>query len=176
MSKTALERFLQKIDREGPAQPHMLTPCWVWTGARNKNGYGRFAVASGKIINAHCFAYERLGGFTLGDGLVLHRCDNPACVRPAHLYEGTHKDNAQDREQRARGNHATGVRHGCSTHPGLRQGVGNGHAKLTENDVRSIRVRHKSGERQVDLAKAFGLTKEGIFNIVKHKTWRHVEG
>lgn len=173
--KTLKERFWEKVDKSGPTQAHMLTPCWRWVASKDASGYGKLATAPSKWRRAHVVSWVEIHGRPLQD-CVLHHCDFPECTNPDHLYEGTRKDNAQDREQRGRGNHASGARHGCSTNPGLRAGEKNSHAKLTESDVRLIRSRFSKGERQVDLAREFGLTREGVFGIVRGKTWRHVEG
>lgn len=172
--KTVEERFWCKVNKHGRLVRHMTTYCWEWTAAKNQDGYGRFAF-QGKVTNAHIVSFLLAGKELKSGECVLHTCDNPSCVRPHHLYAGTKKDNAQDRESRGRANHATGLRHGCSTHPGLRRGEGNSHARLTEAQVRSIIQRLKRGEKQTALAKEFALTRQAIFGIASGKTWRHVE-
>ena len=79
--------------------------CWVWVGTKYPNGYGRFGVF-GKNVYAHRFAFEI---FNLVEGempkglFVCHSCDNPSCVNPEHLWLGTARDNALDREKKGRG-------------------------------------------------------------------------
>lgn len=80
------EKFWAKVDRTGD--------CWIWTGSRNSAGYGRIGVA-GQHWLAHRYALH-LDGVDVSGQLVCHRCDNPQCVRPAHLFLGSHKDNTQD--------------------------------------------------------------------------------
>jgi len=75
--------------------------CWIYTGYKNECGYGRFRVAGKKTL-AHRFSYEMRVG-NIPDGmLVLHTCDNPACIKPEHLYLGKDKDNAGDMVDRKR--------------------------------------------------------------------------
>lgn len=75
--------------------------CWVYMGYKNEGGYGRFR-ANGKKVLAHRFSYQMKVG-SIPDGmLVLHKCDNPACINTEHLYLGKDKDNAEDRSKRNR--------------------------------------------------------------------------
>ena len=150
--------------------------CVLWIGARSDDGYGHASI-DGVLTKVHRFALAAHLGRPLKKGMCsLHTCDTPACFLAEHLYEGTKKNNAHDREVRNRANHARGKNHGCATHPGLRRGERNGRAKLTVGKVREIRKRAAAGERKVDLAREFSFTPEGIHSIVSMKTWRHVEG
>jgi hypothetical protein len=82
--------------------------CWVWQGytPRAPNNYGRFRVDATTFKTVHRFSWELANG-PVPDGLyVLHHCDNPPCVNPAHLYVGTQQDNVSDRERRGRGRYA----------------------------------------------------------------------
>lgn len=92
-------RFWDKVE-DGPG-------CWLWTGAILKvSGYGAFAV-KGKRVAAHRFAWELYHGKIpkrkdYHGWTVCHRCDNPACVRPSHLFLGSHKDNMRDMIRKGR--------------------------------------------------------------------------
>ena len=89
------ERFWPRVNKNGPLWNG--TPCWLWTGAKNKLGYGRFSLGGwhGKLIGAHVFAYVQLVG-PIPDGLEPdHLCRNPSCVNPAHLEPVTHSINLQ---------------------------------------------------------------------------------
>lgn len=131
--------------------------CWLWTGVRTGSGYGEIS-RSGRYISAHRAAYEMLLG-SIPDGLcVLHHCDNPLCVRPAHLFLGTHADNAADRNMKRR--QARGERQGL--------------AKLTSRRVRWIRKAYAAGlGSQRKLADRFGVSQPTIWKIIHRKTWGH---
>lgn len=75
--------------------------CWEWFGGASADGYGRFTHKGRKLL-AHRVSWEVHSGSIPRGMLVLHRCDNPPCVNPSHLFLGTHKDNAQDRERKGR--------------------------------------------------------------------------
>ena len=93
-----------------------MSSCWLWLTGCDKDGYGMFARdRGGKSIRAHRFSWELHFGPIPDVLIVLHKCDTPACVRPDHLFLGTHLDNAQDRNRKNR--QATGTRHGSKTHP-----------------------------------------------------------
>jgi len=91
-------------------EPEPMSGCWLWTASRNGDGYGFMTVGSRGIDRsyrgAHRVSYEIYVG-PIPDGMcVLHRCDVPACVNPAHLFLGTQRDNALDRERKHRGRYA----------------------------------------------------------------------
>lgn len=76
--------------------------CWIFVGGRDQNGYGRFSRHNGLSVLAHRFAWETVHG-PLPRGVVLcHRCDNPPCVRPDHLFPGTQRDNMRDAARKGR--------------------------------------------------------------------------
>jgi hypothetical protein len=91
--------------------------------------------------------------------LTLHSCDNPPCVNPNHLREGSYQDNAQDRVDH--GNRLLGEKHP--------------QAVLTEENVRQIRTLFARGTTQVELGLRFGVTKYAIYRVVHRKTWVHIE-
>jgi hypothetical protein len=94
------ERFFAKVNVNGPTMPHMTTPCHVWMGAKAGNGYGRISL-HGRLVGAHRVAWMISQGARPAMH-VLHKCDNPLCVNPAHLYEGTDADNTRDMISRGR--------------------------------------------------------------------------
>lgn len=175
--QSLLTRFLAKVSKLGPKQAHMKTRCYEWLASVDDSGYGKFSVESGGWDRAHRVIWK-LAGRPLHPGeLVLHKCDYRKCTRLSHLYKGTKKHNAQDREKRGRGNHPTGAAHGTATHPGLRRGSKNGRAKMTEKTVVQLLQDFKQGNmRKVDLSRKYNLTKTTVGHIVSGKLWPHVEG
>ena len=140
--------------------------CWEWTGPLGTRGDGKMWNHEGSIIMAHRFSWIlHNGAIPPGTG-VLHKCDNPPCVNPDHLYVGTHQDNANDKVARGRqarcgpGNPARGER--------------NALAKLNEHSVREIRNLYKSGWSQQAIAERFGVVQTAISSIVRGKTWGHI--
>jgi hypothetical protein len=91
------ERFWSKVRRHP-------TDCWEWQGYRMNKGYGSVHVKPGRggKVLAHRLAYEFANG-PVGDFYVLHKCDNPACVRPSHLFLGNQQDNIRDMHAKGRG-------------------------------------------------------------------------
>lgn len=134
--------------------------CWEWTRMKTSAGYGRIAVKSYPAY-CHRVAYELFCGPIPDGGVVCHKCDNPACCHPAHLFLGTHADNAADMVKKGR--EARGERHGMS--------------KLTADAVREIRARYAAGSAtQEQLAAEFGVSSPHICGILAGKFWRHVGG
>lgn len=134
---------------------------WLWTGYTLPFPlrYGRF-MFQGKVRLAHRVSYEMEKGNIPDDMLVLHKCDVPPCVNPDHLFLGTTKDNAIDREMKHRGGDFRGEK--SST------------AKLTKNKVLEIRRRVLERETLPSLAKTFGVCIGAIRHIVYRRNWRHI--
>lgn len=138
--------------------------CWEWTGRKDKDGYGRID-ANKKQWLAHRLMWEIKNGIIPSGMCVCHTCDNPSCVNPAHLFLGTHKDNAVDRQNKNRGkvqlNDNRGERHGMSI--------------LNEHQVLEIRDKYSSGAyTQKKLACEYGVTRGAVCDILNNKTWKHV--
>lgn len=151
-----VKEFLAKIDTSGGADA-----CWPWTGARNACGYGSLN-RQGKTLSAHRVAYERSFGI-IPDGLhVLHRCDNPPCCNPDHLYAGTHADNMRDKSERGR----------ARTLP--RPGELSPTAKLDDGTVWLIRALAAQGAQKKDIAQVVGVNRTTVDLVVRRVTWKHV--
>jgi len=151
-------RFWAKVDRSGS--------CWAWTAGTDGRGYGMFWTGAA-TKRANRVAYERFVAPIPPGVNVPHRCDNPLCVRPDHLFLGTHADNVADRVSKGRS--AMG-RTGWAVHPPT--GEKHHSAKLTNDQVAEIRERHARGETNVALAKQFGVSRSLIWRIVRNMNWR----
>lgn len=144
--------------------PEPTSGCWLWTGATSKAGYGQISVV-GRIRYAHRVALE-LGGKTIPSGLMaLHRCDNKACVNPAHLYIGTAKQNTRDAYARGL------LRRGPRAKP-----VRASWAKLTRQTAEQAFERWRFGETQTSIAKSLGVSQSCISSLVRGESWRHIHG
>jgi len=158
------DRFWSKVSK--------TDTCWIWLGATSK-GYGRFAITRRKTVRAHRFSFELTNG-PLPDGMcALHKCDNPGCVRPDHLFAGSDADNAADRG--AKGRTAAGDRSGARTKPEARpRGSAHVRARLTEAQVSVIKSRVREGSTQRELAREFGVAEQTVNHIVVGRTWKQV--
>jgi len=131
--------------------------CWLWR--KTKHGYGSLSV-KGKPMRAHRFSWMIHNGPIESDLCVLHKCDNPRCVNPDHLFLGTRHENNKDRDMK----HRTKVPVGAN----------NGNAKLTESDVRTIRNKLDDGNSLASIGKEYGVTWQTIQAIKNRKTWDHL--
>ena len=152
-------RFLSKTKIvPGPLD----TPCRIWTAAikPNRRGvpYGRFSY-KGKTIPAHRFAYFFLNPKKKRSLVVLHKCDNPRCFNPDHLFFGDNDLNVADRQ--AKGRHRGG------------NGLTNPNAKLDPEKVRVIRLLSLYTSQRA-LGRKFGVDKSVIRAVLKGETWVHV--
>lgn len=151
------ERFWSKVDKNGPVVRSELGPCWLWTDWLDKDRYGHFGV-DGRCRRAHQVVLELAGWIIPAEFLqVLHRCDNPPCVNPAHLRIGTPQDDADDKV--SKGRQLRGERHS--------------QAKLEQVDANEIRRLYRTGGLlQEDLSRQFGVSQSRISKIVRGEAWR----
>lgn len=179
---TTVERFWSKVDKDGPTQPHMSTPCWVWTGAKLRGGYGSFGF-NGKPRQTHRVSYELRYGVDPGSLCVCHRCDNPSCVNPEHLFLGTKEDNGRDMVRKGRQNFqkrpetlARGDAHWHRVHPErIVRGSAHKNSKLTDSDVIEIRKLLAEGVVQRKIAERFNVTQTVVSLVARRRTWSHVQ-
>lgn len=154
MGQDITVRFLAKFQQLGPDE------CWPWLAARLPKGYGvlgRGGRERGNVY-AHRFAYEHFVGPIPEGAFVCHRCDNPPCVNPAHLFLGDAAANTADKVSKGR-------------HPRGETAVG---AKISAADVDAIRARYANGgTTHAELAREYGLARNTVTQILLRYTWDH---
>lgn len=151
---SVVERIFQRV-KKSPT-------CWEWLGAKTRYGHGRIKV-EGKLHSPHRLIYEHYNGSLLAGIMVCHRCDNPACVRPSHLFAGNHSDNMKDC--------AVKGRLGVQRDPSAVQGEKRSTSKLTDDAVREIR---RSSLPVKQLARKFGVHHSIVQKVIKRQRWAHV--
>lgn len=155
-------KFWNKIKFAEPDQ------CWEWQGALNEDGYGRFwtwvsVKKSSSVEASHRKLYLLLFGELQKDICVLHKCDNPKCCNPNHLWPGTRADNNRDMISKGRARHDANPR-----------GSEHKNSKLTEAQVIELRRRINNGEKQKVVAKDFNMSRAQTCVIANGKRWKHV--
>jgi hypothetical protein len=133
--------------------------CWIWVGLASKQGYGRMTIKKKQKL-AHRYSWEFHFGEIPEKMFICHKCDNPPCVNPAHLFVGNRSDNAKDMVSKNRNRDDRG-----SNHP---------MAKLNEEKVIKIRERINSGEVQKDLAKEYNVSPMTISMIKRRINWNNI--
>ena len=175
------EEFWGRVD-----QSTGVDSCWIWTKGKNDRGYG-LASYQGLSWKAHRLA-ALLSGMVIDDLCVLHKCDNPPCVNPSHLFVGTRGDNNRDTSRKGR--MATGDRHWTRMNPEsvkrgdmhytksnpelVSRGEANGMAKLRQKDVEEIRFLRFLGLAYPEIASHYGVYRSTIQKIITRKTWCHI--
>lgn len=134
-----------------------ISGCWNWVKAKDQDGYGSVRFG-GKQRRAHRVSYEVHIEPVPRDARVCHRCDNPACINPAHLFLGSQAENISDMV--AKGRQARGQR--VST------------AKLNESDIFAIRDADGGRGLHTALAKKHGVSSQQIADIRAGKCWAHL--
>lgn len=155
--------FWSYVNRNGPTPPHCpeLGPCWPWTGGVLKSGgYGQMNI-NHKMWRCHRLSWIIANG-PIPDGMtVCHKCDNPPCVNPSHLWLGTHQDNTTDMIQKGREKHPSGEAHNSS--------------KLTEANVYSLKKLWITGEfPKAHLGRIFNIDRGHVGMIIKGTLWKTV--
>lgn len=154
-------RFWSKVDRESSPRG-----CWLWTGTKNRAGYGRFNVR-GRPVQSHRFVLILTVGAIPRDKIVCHACNNPSCVNPAHLRIGTLRDNALD---------SIAIKTWPNyKYPGLFRGTKNGRSKLTEVSALDVVGKYKDVSAR-SLAKHYGVHSSTIDDVRSGVTWSFATG
>jgi len=156
LSKQDILRFWERVHIQHPNR------CWEWKAGKIADGYGELWLTR-LVLRAHRVAWAISTG-PIPSGLsVLHRCDNPACCNPRHLFLGTQTDNMRDAARKGRIVIST------------RRGEQNGSAVLNPNQVRAIRRRYATGKiSQRALAREYRVDHGTVGHIVRRTTWSHV--
>ena len=154
--RSAERRFWAKVQKAGDDE------CWLWTGGR-KESYGKIFLKQGEIrtrLLAHRVSFVIANGpLPEGCSVVAHKCDNPICVNPNHLFAATVEDNVQDRQSKNR----------------QAKGSEPGRAKVAEEIVKQIRSRHMPNVVTFkSLAEEYGLCLRQVWMIVSRRSWRHI--
>lgn len=142
---TLRDRFERHFERRGP------TECWPWLGGKSWQGYGRCKVKGAMRMATHV-AWMLEHGTWPGKHQVLHVCDHPTCVNPAHLFLGSNDDNMRDKTLKGRAA-----------------------KKLTPTVVQAMRRAYRAGAKQRFLAAKYGVNQGTVSRVLSRETWRHVE-
>lgn len=158
---------LRQVIRSGPDIDRLkakisvneANDCWEWQASLNTNGYGQFRFRN-RPQQAHRVSWVLHHGEIPAGLYVLHKCDNPLCINPDHLFLGTQAENIADAMSKDRWRTPRPV------------GESHGNAVMTEDDVRAIRASSEPSRR---IAKRYGVTQSAIQHIRKRRSWQHVE-
>jgi len=159
-------RFWEYVNKNGAmpsavavaAYPEIAgTQCWEWTAVKDADGYGSIGVGERRTGRAHRVAwFLETGEYPEPQG--CHKCDNRACVRYLHLFEGSNKANHTDKKAKGR----------------APRGSKSNTAKLNTKQVIEIRKRAKTGEYPLSLAHEFGVSLSAMRHVLKNRSWKHV--
>lgn len=154
-----LLRFWKKVDKRAD--------CWIWTGSTDRQGYGMIVLGGKRTLKAHRAMWVIYNGDLKREIQVLHDCpsgDNPSCVNPNHLWIGDNNDNMNDKMKKGR--FVPFPDHHGESHP---------RAKLTESDVRQIRLLYSTTKTTLKaLAAKFGISFQQVSSVIRRRTWNCV--
>lgn len=155
INKSVVRRQLDKLKVHCKVTP---SGCWEWQRSRHPQGYGQTWAFSAYFLT-HRLSLKFDGRLIRGQ-CALHRCDNPPCCNPAHLYSGTMKDNMDDMRRKGRQVYFRGEKITSS--------------KLTANQVKRIRKDFNSGADALALSIQFKVSRKNIRDIISRKSWKHL--
>jgi len=132
--------------------------CWEWPGTRAVAGYGVKRM-NYKLYLTHRLAYEYKNGPIPKGMYVCHKCDNPPCCNPSHLFLGWPQDNLRDAQQKGR----------------MPKGEAHKKSKLKDNDITQIKALANSNASRAELANRFGVSRGTIVDVLYGRTWKHIQ-
>jgi len=168
-SKTAREAAIKGVQKNWKSNQQRMDlktikksqdECWDWTGATHPFGYGLVRNELGKLVMAHRLSYEIYIGEIQPGLCVLHKCDNPKCTNPNHLFIGTKRENMVDMIQKGRAVHAIGSLASK--------------AILTETDVVNMRQLARNGQTHSVIASMYKVSKSCASHAINGKSWKHI--
>lgn len=154
IGKDVIDRLMKKVVINNE------NGCWEWVGGKSNKGYGNMCIGGGVKKQTHRISYTYFKGNIPSGLIICHKCDNPSCVNPDHLFAGTNSDNAIDC-----------VNKGRRPKNVVPKGEENINSKLTEESVREIRM---STLKYENLAKQYGVSICIISKVKNRKYWTHV--
>lgn len=147
-----IERFWSKVDVKGEDE------CWEWKKCKDKDGYGQYQINKKKYLS-HRISWILENGDIPKKMCICHKCDNPSCVNPNHLFLGTNKNNSEDMTNKNR----------------QAKGENQGLHKLTEKQILEIRLKYIPYKyTQQKLAEEYNISRSLIGYIVRNKIWKHI--
>lgn len=154
MDDRRVERFWSAIQRGSKDS------CWIWQQSKTRTGYG-VVNFKGTRTTAHRIAYELEKGQIPDGHYVLHRCDNPSCCNPEHLFTGTQKENIADMHNKGRAGDCRNF------------GEKHGRVKLSDAEVRTLIQDREGGATQQSLAIQYGISQAQVGRIVRGENRVH---
>lgn len=159
-----VKRFWKKVNIKDDSL------CWEWIAGRYPFGYGMFWI-NGSTVGAHRVSWEITYGEIPDGMLICHKCDNPCCVNPSHLFLGTYRDNTKDMITKGRGRDEW-------RYEDYLRGEKCSWSKLTKEEVLEIRrsyIKGKRGHGIRILSKKYGVAMYTIYEVVNNITWKHIK-
>lgn len=165
IKQSDIERFWNCVDKKSESE------CWVWKKSLSQRGYGKFQ-AAGKGLYAHRFSIV-VSGIEIPDGMFsCHKCDNPPCCNPKHLFIGSPSDNQRD--MALKGRSCKGEKNPSRIHPDLFRGENNHGHKLTEKIVSQLRSNPPIGLNMNSEALKYSVSPSVLREAIIGTTWKHV--